>query len=179
MEQIIKRPKSPPPIHSQTHYEKQTQNKIQNQNKRDKEKESDDNDDTESDEEEIPLITTQQEFIKAVKHWVSLDNQLRIFNERIREAREAKSILTQQIYQYTEDNNFTNPSIEISDGELIVCDKREYSSLSFSYIDKCLTKLVKDPAHVDRIIHALKENREQYVVPDIRRIYKQKQQSHP
>jgi hypothetical protein len=100
MEQTIKRPKSPPPTQSQT----QTQNQTQN-----------DNDDTES-EEEIPLITTQQEFIKAVKHWVSLDNQLRIFNERIREAREAKSILTQQIYQYTEDNNFTNTSIEISDG---------------------------------------------------------------
>lgn len=168
MEQTIKRPKSPPPIQSQT----------QNQNKRDKERESnendDDNDDTES-EEEIPLITTQQEFIKAVKHWVSLDNQLRIFNERIREARETKSILTQQIYQYTEDNNFTNPSIEISDGELIVCDKREYSSLSFSYIDKCLTKLIKDPAHVDKIIHTLKENREQFVVPDIRRIYKTQQ----
>jgi len=159
MEQILKRPKSPPPIQSQT------QNPNQNPNQ---------NDDTESEDEEIPLITTQQEFIKAVKHWVSLDNQLRIFNERIREAREAKSILTQQIYQYTEDNNFTNPSIEISDGELIVCDKREYSSLSFSYIDKCLTKLIKDPAHVDRIIHALKENREQFVVPDIRRIYKQK-----
>lgn len=168
MEQILKRPKSPPPI------QPQTQN--QNQNKRDTENNDDDNDDTESDEEEeIPLITTQQEFIKAVKHWVSLDNQLRIFNERIREAREAKSILTQQIYQYTEDNNFTNPSIEISDGELIVCDKREYSSLSFSYIDKCLTKLIKDPAHVDRIIHALKENREKYVVPDIRRIYKTQQ----
>lgn len=170
MEQILKRPKSPPPIHSQT----------QTQNKRDTENNDDDNDDTESDEEEeIPLITTQQEFIKAVKHWVSLDNQLRIFNERIREAREAKSILTQQIYQYTEDNNFTNPSIEISDGELIVCDKREYSSLSFSYIDKCLTKLIKDPAHVDRIIHALKENREQYVVPDIRRIYKNSSQQKP
>jgi GTP-dependent phosphoenolpyruvate carboxykinase len=162
MEQTFKRPKSPPPIQSQT------------QNKRDTENNDDDNDDTES-EEEIPLITTQQEFIKAVKHWVSLDNQLRIFNERIREARETKSILTQQIYQYTEDNNFTNPSIEISDGELIVCDKREYSSLSFSYIDKCLTKLIKDPAHVDKIIHTLKENREHYVVPDIRRIYKTQQ----
>jgi hypothetical protein len=161
MEQILKRPKSPPPIQSQT--QNQTLNHNQN-----------DDDDTEEEEEEIPLITTQQEFIKAVKHWVSLDNQLRIFNERIRETREAKTILTQQIYQYTEDNNFTNPSIEISDGELIVCDKREYSSLSFSYIDKCLTKLIKDPAHVDRIIHALKENREQFVVPDIRRIYKQK-----
>lgn len=165
MEQTIKRPKSPPPTQSQTQNQNHNPNQTQNQN---------DNDDTES-EEEIPLITTQQEFIKAVKHWVSLDNQLRIFNERIREAREAKSVLTQQIYQYTEDNNFTNPSIEISDGELIVCDKREYSSLSFSYIDKCLTKLIKDPAHVDRIIHALKENREQFVVPDIRRIYKQKQ----
>lgn len=158
MEPLKKRAKSPPPY-------PQTQDENKNVNIEDEEEE-------EEEMEEIPLLTTQQEFIKAVKNWVSLDNQLRIFNERIREAREAKTILTQQIHQYTEDHNFTNPSIEINDGELIICDKREYSSLSFSYIDKCLTKLIKDPAHVDRIIHYLKDNRENYVVPDIRRIYK-------
>ena len=164
---VKKRPKSPPLQVPHTYDENNTsfsnpnQNPNQNQNQIEQEE-----------EQEIPTLTTQQEFVTAVKNWVTLDNQLRIFNERIKEAREAKRILTQQIYQYSEDNNFQSPSVEISDGELVICDKREYSSLTFSYIDKCLTKLIKEPAHIDKILHYLKENRESYVVPDIRRIYK-------
>jgi GTP-dependent phosphoenolpyruvate carboxykinase len=164
-----KRPKSPPPLTQQIYEENTTINSNPPEHMK-----SQSDQIQEPEEQEIPALTTQQEFVKAVKNWVTLDNQLRIFNERIKEAREAKAILTQQIYQYSEDNNFQSPSIEISDGELVICDKREYSSLTFSYIDKCLTKLIKEPAHVDKILHYLKENRESYVVPDIRRIYKTK-----
>lgn len=119
--------------------------------------------------EEIPLLSTQEEFIQAIKKWVAVDNQLRILNARAKEARESRQLLTQQIHQYVEDNNLDYPSIEISDGELILCEKREYSSLSFSYIDRCLSQLIKEPAHVERILSVLRENRECYLVPDIRR----------
>lgn len=174
MEYLRKPKKSPPPLFHSISDDKISSHLIPKNTQSLSIQENEDKEDTADDdaEEEIPTITTQQEFIKAVKNWVTLDNQLRIFNERVKEAREARSFLTQQIHQYTEDHNFTSPSIEISDGELIICDKREYSSLSFSYIDKCLSKLIKEPAHVDRILHFLKENRESYVVPDIRRIYR-------
>jgi hypothetical protein len=119
--------------------------------------------------EEIPLLTTQEEFIHAIKKWVATDNQLRVLNARVKEAREHRNLITQQIHQYVEDRNLDYPSIEISDGELILCEKREYSSLTFSYIDKCLSQLIKEPAHVDRIMNVLRENRECYIVPDIRR----------
>jgi hypothetical protein len=119
--------------------------------------------------QEIPLLVTQEEFIQAIKKWVATDNQLRILNSRTKEAREHRQLLTQQIHQYVEDNNLDYPSIEISDGELILCEKREYSSLSFSYIDRCLSQLIKEPSHVERILNTLRENRECYLVPDIRR----------
>ena len=121
------------------------------------------------DVDEIPLLTTQEEFIQAIKKWVAIDNQLRVLNIRVKEARESRQMITQQIHQYVEDNNLDYPSIEISDGELILCEKREYSSLSFSYIDRCLSQLIKEPAHVERIMSVLRENRECYLVPDIRR----------
>jgi Family of unknown function (DUF5760) len=119
--------------------------------------------------QEIPLLSTEEEFIQAIKKWVAMDNQIRILNTRIKEARENRQLLTQQIHQYVEDNNLDYPSIEISDGELILCEKREYSSLTFSYIDRCLSQLIKEPAHVERILSELRENRECYIVPDIRR----------
>ena len=119
--------------------------------------------------QEIPLLTTQEEFIQAIKKWVAMDNQLRILNARAKESRESRNLLTQQIHQYVEDNNLDYPSIEISDGELILCEKREYSSLTFSYIDHCLSQLIKEPSHVERIMATLRENRECHLVPDIRR----------
>ena len=118
---------------------------------------------------EYPILSTEQEFIQSIKKWVALDNQLRVLNVRVKESRENRNILTQQIHQYVEDNNLDYPSIEISDGELILCEKREYSSLSFTYIEQCLSKLIKEPSHVERIISTLRENRECYLVPDIRR----------
>ena len=128
-------------------------------------KEEDEDDDI----QEIPLLTTQEEFIQAIKKWVAMDNQLRILNARAKESRESRNLLTQQIHQYVEDNNLDYPSIEISDGELILCEKREYSSLTFSYIDHCLSQLIKEPSHVERIMATLRENRECHLVPDIRR----------
>jgi hypothetical protein len=133
--------------------------------------EDQDTDDTEDDTEypEIPMLSTQEEFIQAIKKWVALDNQQRVLNVRVKEIRENRHLLTQQIHQYTEDKNLDYPSIEISDGELILCEKREYSSLSFSYIERCLSKLIQEPAHVERILQTLRDNRKCYLVPDIRR----------
>jgi len=127
--------------------------------------------DTEDEEnqKEYPILSTEQEFIQSIKKWVALDNQLRVLNVRVKEIRENRSTLTQQIHQYVEDNNLDYPSIEINDGELILCEKREYSSLSFTYIEQCLSKLIKEPSHVERILSALRENRDCYLVPDIRR----------
>ena len=127
------------------------------------------NTEDEENQKEYPILSTEQEFIQSIKKWVALDNQLRVLNVRVKESRENRNILTQQIHQYVEDNNLDYPSIEISDGELILCEKREYSSLSFTYIEQCLSKLIKEPSHVERILSALRENRECYLVPDIRR----------
>jgi hypothetical protein len=120
-------------------------------------------------EDEFPLLKTEEEFIAAVKHWVVMDNHIQALNVRVKEARDMVNLLTLQIHQFVEDNNMDHPSIEISDGELILCEKREYQSLSFSYIERCLTKLVKDPAHVAKIVDYLRDNRGSTVVPIIRR----------
>jgi len=127
--------------------------------------------DTEDDTEypEIPTLSSEEEFIQAVKKWVAFDNQLHILNVRIKEIRETRNTITQQIHQYAEDKNLDYPSIEISDGELILCEKREYSSLSFSYIERCLSNLIQEPVHVERILNTLRENRKCYLIPDIRR----------
>ena len=66
----------------------------------------------------------------------------------------------------------TNTKIEISDGELKMYEKKEYSPLTFSYVEESLAKILADKSQVDYIIQYLKSNREIKSSPDIRRTYK-------
>ena len=72
---------------------------------------------------------------------------------------------------YMKQTNY-NGNIKISDGELRIYEKKEYSPLTYSYIEKCLAKIIPDETHVEYIIQYLKENREVTINQDIKRIPK-------
>jgi len=116
--------------------------------------------------------TSKQEFSENVQKWVLIDNQLKQYNEQIRKLREYRGCLTQGIHTYINDNHLENISIGISDGELKLIEKRDYTPLTFTYIKTCLTKIMNDQSQVDRILVYLRENREIKTSADIRRIHK-------
>jgi hypothetical protein len=116
--------------------------------------------------------TPKQEFSENVQKWVLVDDQLKKYNEQLRKLREYRANLTQDIHKYMHNNQLQNSSIGISDGELKLADKREYSPLTFAYIKTCLTKIIHDPTQVERILVYLRENREIKTSPDIRRMCK-------
>ena len=116
----------------------------------------------------------RQEFIENIQKWVGIDTQIKAANEKIKGARELKSKLGSQIYEYAEKNALNETIIEISDGDLRFYEKREYQPISFGYVEDCLEKLLADPKQVEKIMDYLHENREVKVSKDIRRTYKQK-----
>ena len=74
--------------------------------------------------------------------------------------RELKNTLGSSICRYMVDNNISNNAIEITNGKLKVCEKKEYSPLTYSYIEECLAKIISEKSHVDYIIQYIKNNRE-------------------
>ena len=50
--------------------------------------------------------------------------------------------------------------------------KKDYSSITFGYIEQCLAKLISDKKQVDYIIKYLKDNREITTNSEIKRTYK-------
>jgi len=112
-------------------------------------------------------------FKSDVTLWVTLDNQLKVINEKTKKMREMKQAASERICQYIADNNVKN-KIKISDGELKaeikVYEKKEYSPLTFSYVENCLKKIIHDEEQVDYVIQFLKENREITTSPDIRKV---------
>ena len=110
---------------------------------------------------------SREHFIESIKKWVLIDSQLKIVNEKTRKMRDMKKGLTDEICNYM--TNLKNNKISISDGELKIYEKKEYTALTFGYIEKCLAEIIPEKTNVEYIINYLKEKREITVSNDIRR----------
>jgi len=115
-------------------------------------------------------ITNKNDLIENIKTWVTYDSQLKLINDKTKILRENKNELTKNICNYATTNNIKS-KIEISDGTLTFCEKKDYSPLTYSYVEKCLGELINDKEKVDYIIEYMKSNREVTKSYDIRRSY--------
>ena len=112
---------------------------------------------------------TKADFINDVQKWVALDSQLKLANEKIRQLRESRNQLTNQICSFVDAQNMRDTKLEISDGNLKVYDRKEYSPITFTYVETSLDKIIPNKEHVTYIMKYLKENRDITTMPDIRR----------
>lgn len=112
-------------------------------------------------------------FKHDVSLWVTLENQIKVINEKTKKMREMKQAASERICKYIIENNVKN-KIKISDGELKaeikIYEKKDYSPLTFGYIETCLKKIIQDEEQVEYVIQFLKENREITTTPDIRKV---------
>ena len=110
-------------------------------------------------------------FVENVQKWVALDTQLKMIHDKTKIMRDTRHSLTLQINEYVTTNQMRDRKVEISDGTLRFCEKKEYAPLTFGYIQESLGKLIPNAAHVEQIVKYLRENRETKTSPDIRRTF--------
>ena len=108
--------------------------------------------------------------VENVQKWVLIEGKLKEINERTKKMREMKTDIGKDICNYMTENKLNN-HIEISDGELRFFEKKEYTPLSFGYIEKRLHELIADDEQVKLIVSYLKEKREVNTSLDIKRHY--------
>jgi hypothetical protein len=116
-------------------------------------------------------VNSKAEFIDDVKKWALIDSQLKIINEKTKKMRDMKHEFSDRICKYTEYNNIPENKIKLSDSELRVYEKKEYSPLTYGYIEKTLGNIIENKEQVEYIIKYLKENREIRTSLDIKRTY--------
>jgi hypothetical protein len=109
-------------------------------------------------------------FEQNIQQWVSIDNQIRLLNDKIHELREKKNRLGENITNHVEQNNLRNATVQISDGKLRFVNTKVSSPLTFKYVEKSLGEVIKNQTQVKQIVEYLKEKREVKVVPEIKRI---------
>jgi hypothetical protein len=108
-------------------------------------------------------------FEENIQKWVSVDNQMRVLNEKIKELREKKNDLSTTITEYLEENQMDYPTIQISDGKLKFTKTRVSEPLTFKYLEKSLSEIIRNETQVKKIIEHIKKNREVKVVQEIKR----------
>jgi hypothetical protein len=113
-------------------------------------------------------VDTRTQFVEKIQKWALLDTQIKNINEKLKDIRDTKNRLTEEICDYIEKNNIKN-KINIGDGQLLISEKKIYSPLSYAYIEECLEKIIDDDEHIDFILNYLRDNREVETVKEIRR----------
>lgn len=109
-------------------------------------------------------------FEESIQKWVSIDNQIKLLNEKMKELRDKRSELNDSISSYVDDNNLQNATIQISDGRLRFASTRVQEPLTFKYLEKSLGEVIKNEVQVKQILEYLKKNRESKMVPEIKRL---------
>jgi hypothetical protein len=109
-------------------------------------------------------------FESSIQQWVSLDNQLKLLNEKIREVRDKKNHLTENLIKYAITNDLTKNTIPITDGKLKFINTRIAEPLTFKYLEKTLKEVIKNESQVSIIMERIREKREIKITQEIKRL---------
>ena len=108
---------------------------------------------------------------EKIKEWVATDNQVKLYQQKIKELKGFRGDISTEILDFVETNHLDNTTIRISDGKLRFQNNRITTPLTFKFIKKCLSECIENDRQVDQIIEYIKESREIRYVPDIKRYY--------
>ena len=119
------------------------------------------------------MNTNQKEqFIENVKKWSLIESKLKTINEHTKNLRKAKNDLSESICQYMSENNLADKKIALTEGELRMVEKKEYTPLTFSYIELCLDNIIDNKDQLQSIMQYIREQRETTISKELRRFDK-------
>jgi seryl-tRNA synthetase len=108
-------------------------------------------------------------FENQIQQWVQIDNQLKQINEKTKELREKRNTLEKNITTYASSNNLSNATVQINDGKLKFANTKVPEPLTFKYLEKTLSEVIKNENQVKLIMEHIRQKREIKIVPEIKR----------
>jgi hypothetical protein len=110
-------------------------------------------------------------FEDKVRHWTVLDNKIRLANSQIKEMRTTRDNLSKTVCEYMKQNGLDSRKIEIADSKIEVYEKKEYSSITMSYLEKRLAEIIPEEESVKYILQYLRDKRDIKKSIDLKRTF--------
>lgn len=109
-------------------------------------------------------------FEQIVQQWVLIDNQIKIYSDKLKDLRNKRNLMEEKLKEQS-DSAKLNSIIPISDGKLKFVNTKVTSPLTFKYLEKSLGEIIRNGEQVKVIINHIKNNRENRIVPELKRFY--------
>jgi uncharacterized protein (DUF2164 family) len=102
------------------------------------------------------------EFYKQLKVYISIQEQLDDYNEKIKELKETKDKLEKSLVPYMIKKEVTKKSLLYKDRKIYIKDEKIYTNLSYKYLNEKINNFFKNknPELVEKIIDYLKAERD-------------------
>jgi phosphatidate phosphatase PAH1 len=110
-------------------------------------------------------------FEQQIQQWVTIDNQMKHLNEKMKELRDQKNTISHNINTHIESEQLLNKTVKLNDGQIKFLNIKETQQLTFKYLETCLSEIIKNEDQVKIIIEYIKNKREVKYVPEIKRYY--------
>ena len=117
-------------------------------------------------------VISRETLTNKIKRWVQLDTQLKVINERTKLMRDERGRLSGEICMDLNSAGISKQKIMLPDGDLKVYEKKDYSPLTFGFLEQHLGIIMSDPQQVNYVIDYLKQKREIKCSNDLKRTYK-------
>ena len=108
-------------------------------------------------------------FEGQIQQWVQIDNQLKQLNDKAKELRDKRNLLEQNITTHAFSNNLSDSTVKISDGRLKFVNTKVQEPLTFRYLEKTLSEIIKNESQVKLMMEHIREKRSVKIVPEIKR----------
>uniref|UniRef100_A0A6C0CNE3 Uncharacterized protein n=1 Tax=viral metagenome TaxID=1070528 RepID=A0A6C0CNE3_9ZZZZ len=111
-------------------------------------------------------------FPEDIQKFILLDEEIQKIQERLKILREEKQNTQSKISNKMVENNWQKRAIDAGSYQLSMIERKQYSSITFTYLEEQLSKIIPDKAQVDYVIQYLKNNRQVKQVQEIRSVKK-------
>ena len=112
-----------------------------------------------------------EKFQGEIKEWVNLDSQSKLLNEKLKDIRNRKNEISDNIFEFVEGNNLSSSTIKISDGRLKFVQSKQTSPITLGFLETCLMELFNNEDKVGEIMEYIKSKREIKFSSEIKRFY--------
>jgi len=110
-------------------------------------------------------------FENNIQNWIIYDNKIKQLNGELNQLRNSRKDLGTSILQHVTTERLDNATVNISDGNLRFINTKNYTPLTYKYLQTCLMDYFKNDKIVSEFILYMKENRNDQYNLDIKRSY--------
>ncbi len=109
-------------------------------------------------------------FEQYIQEWIDLDEQVKMYNDKLKQLREKRNIIEEKVTAMANTNKLLNTSFKFKNNNLKIVNSKVVQPLSLKFLEKSLGNIIQNGDQVKRIVNYIRNNREIKIIQEIKRL---------